>query len=98
MGSGKDLNSPIPLDRWTTLSTLQRVASSRLRNQSSHHGVLLVSYSRQSCYVQRTKPSFYLVIGDLSTLFKSHFDQDNSPASNITDQSWIKPGNVAWHW
>lgn len=38
------------------------------------------------------------VIGDLPTLFKSHFDQDNHPASNITDQSWIKPGNVAWHW
>jgi hypothetical protein len=38
------------------------------------------------------------VVGDLPTLFKSHFDQDHSPPSSITDQSWIKPGNVAWHW
>lgn len=39
-----------------------------------------------------------LVVGDLPTLFKSHFDQDNHTPTNITDQSWITPGNVAWHW
>ncbi|KAF5614627.1 glycoside hydrolase family 97 [Fusarium tjaetaba] len=38
------------------------------------------------------------VVGDLPTLYKSHFDQDNHEPTNVTDLSWIKPGNVAWHW
>jgi len=38
------------------------------------------------------------VVGDLPTLYKSHFDQDNHQPTNIADVSWIKPGNVAWHW
>lgn len=37
-------------------------------------------------------------MGDLSTLFQTHFDQDNAAPTNITDMSWIKPGAVAWSW
>ncbi|MCO5590299.1 hypothetical protein L7F22_044268 [Adiantum nelumboides] len=38
------------------------------------------------------------VVADLTNLYRTTFDADNLPSTNITDLSWIKPGTVSWSW
>jgi alpha-glucosidase len=37
-------------------------------------------------------------VGDLATVTANKLVDDLAPPSRIADQSWIKPGNVAWSW
>ena len=45
-----------------------------------------------------TTPWRVIVVGTLGTIVESTLVTDVSPASKITDTSWIKPGRVAWSW
>lgn len=86
---------------WTTPSSCPRVVRSRSTVQFSHPGASLVCtlpHGLTAGLANLTWVKCVVVVGDLPTLFKSHFDQDQSPPSSIEDQSWIQPGNVAWHW
>lgn len=38
------------------------------------------------------------VVADLTNLYRTTFDADNLPSTNISDVSWIKPGTVSWSW
>lgn len=63
------------------------------------HGNKLGNHSTESRFtVPFTSPWRTIIIGTLAQIVESTVTQNLSPANVIGDDSWIKPGRVAWNW
>ncbi|MGW6445834.1 glycoside hydrolase family 97 catalytic domain-containing protein [Lentzea sp. NPDC055074] len=72
-----------------------RYSGSRLRKSGNGFQVVLADAQVAST---GTTPWRTAIVGDLATVSTSTLVDDLASPSRFADQSWIKPGKVAWSW
>ncbi|MFJ5985217.1 glycoside hydrolase family 97 catalytic domain-containing protein [Lentzea sp. NPDC092896] len=72
-----------------------RYAGSRLRKSGNGFQVVLADAQVAST---GTTPWRTAIVGDLSTVSTSTLVDDLASPAKFADQSWIRPGKVAWSW
>lgn len=72
-----------------------RYAGSRLRKAGDGFQVVLADAQVAST---GTTPWRTAIVGDLATVSTSTLVDDLASPARVADQSWIKPGKVAWSW
>ena len=84
-------------DTWALISEAGDVGAYAASQMTAASGVLHITLPQPSVQAAET-PWRVAVVGDLGTVVESDLTTDLGAPSRVGDQSWIRPGTVAWSW